>query len=279
MCLFFSLLTVLCPVFSHLVHKPEHDAVVFTPKISPWSRKRGILDDEYSKSFVCPSYTEWVLLVWICIQVRVLFTGEGKGKEGYFSFPSCISSRTRIGTEGWAVSPGISMLSLAWVPRRETCQGHPFATTHMSAVSSNKTKHPRDRHICPSAATDLPQCPTTPPLLFFTLLQIPTAAKFDVPMTLWHCRNHSGCPEKRLWKQMLADDKWMQCYHIFEYPRLLSLYVWCTDDTTVSTIHGSGGSLVSDLWENINVMCAVWDRSQYKRGLSIWVTSTGLYGF
>lgn len=39
----------------------------------------------------------------------MLFTGEG-GKEGYLSFPSCTSSRTQIGTEGWAVSPGISVL-------------------------------------------------------------------------------------------------------------------------------------------------------------------------
>ncbi|KAI9526819.1 hypothetical protein NQZ68_035569 [Dissostichus eleginoides] len=54
---------------------------------------------------------------------------------------------------------------------------------------------------------------------------IPMTVKLDVPMTLWHCRNHSGCPEKRLRKQLLADEKFMQRYHIFEYPRLiLSLF-------------------------------------------------------
>lgn len=93
-------------------------------------------------------------------------------------------------------------------------------------------------------------------LWFFTLLHIPMAARVDVPVTPCNCRNHSSCPEKRLWKQLLADEKFMQCYHIFEYPSLLlslslslslfpliSLSGWCTDDTPVSTAHGSAALL------------------------------------
>lgn len=190
------------------------------PKISPWRGKRGDFQWWIPKKSCLPSSTERELFAWICIQVRVLFTGEGKGREGYFSFPSCTSSRTQIGTEGWAVSPGISILSLAWLPPRETCQRLPFTTTHMPVVFSNITKDPRDQHIRPPAA-DLPPRPMNSPLLFFMLLQIPMAAKLDVPMALWHCRSHSGFPEKRLWKQLLADEKFMQCYHIFENPRLI----------------------------------------------------------
>lgn len=70
-------------------------------------------------------------------------------------------------------------------------------STHTPVVFSNITEDPRDRHFRPPAA-DPPPRPTTPPLLCFVLLQIPVAAKLDVPMTLWHCRSHSGCPEKRL---------------------------------------------------------------------------------
>lgn len=59
-----------------------------------------------------------------------LYSGQGafrrgggrRGREGYLSFPSCTSSRTQIGTEGWAVSPGISILPFARLPPRETCQ-------------------------------------------------------------------------------------------------------------------------------------------------------------
>lgn len=44
--------------------------------------------------------------------------------------------------------------------------------THMPVVFSNITKGSRDQQIRPPAA-DLPPWPTTPPLLFFLLLQIP----------------------------------------------------------------------------------------------------------
>lgn len=64
-----------------------------------------------------------MLFIWIWIQVRVLFTGDRKGREGCFSFPSCTSNRTQIGTEGWTVSAGIS------IPLRQTCQEHPLSTT------------------------------------------------------------------------------------------------------------------------------------------------------
>lgn len=193
------------------------------PKISPWRGKKreGGFRWWILKKSCLPSSTERVLFVWICIQVRVLFAGEGNGREGYFSFPSCTSSRTQIGTEGWAVSPGISILSLAWLPLRETCQGHPFTTTHMPVVSSNITKDPREPRAGPPAA-DLPPQPNNPTSsAFFTLPLIPMAAKPDVPVALWHCRSHCSCPEKRLWKQLLADEKFMRCYHIFEYPRLI----------------------------------------------------------
>lgn len=103
----------------------------------------------------------------------------------------------------------------------EGSQRHPFTTTRVSVVFSNITKDPRGQRIGPPAA-DLSPWPTTPTCsVFFALLQIPMAAKLDVPMSLWHRRDHCGCPEKRLWKQLLADEKFMQCYHIFEYPRLL----------------------------------------------------------
>lgn len=103
----------------------------------------GILDGEYSKSRACPRlqsqyYSSESVFRSGC------FHGEGKGREGYFSFPSCTSGRTQIGTQGWAVSPGISILSLAWLPLRETCQGHPWP----QHTSSQTKPSSRDQHIC-----------------------------------------------------------------------------------------------------------------------------------
>lgn len=133
-----------------------------------------------------------------------LYSGQGafhrggeKRREGYVSFPSCTSSRTQIGTKGWAVSPEISILSLASLPLREICQGASIQhNTHGRCFLKHNQRPWRPTHLSPAA--DPPPPPMTPPLLFFILLQVHMAAKLDVPITLWHCRSHSGCPEKRL---------------------------------------------------------------------------------
>lgn len=68
-------------------------------------------------------------------------------------------------------------------------------------------------------------------------------------------------PDKRSSKQLLANEKCMQCYHIFMYPRLIpfpsvfifhcvSLSGWCALDTPVSRAHGSE-ALLSLICEGI----------------------------
>lgn len=80
-----------------------------------------------------------------------LYSGQGAfhrggregGKEGYLSFPSCTSSRTQIGTEGWAVSPGISVLPFVPTPS----EGNLPADLHSQrplCVSEHEPGSPRE---------------------------------------------------------------------------------------------------------------------------------------
>lgn len=181
----------------------------------------GVLRWWILKKSRLPSSTERELFIWICIQVRVLFTGEAKGREGYLSFPSCTSSRTQIGTEGWAVSPGISILPFAWLPPRETCQRLPFTAAHMPVVFSNITQDPREQHIRPPRSWPATTANELTSSCFSCSFIFPRLLALTCQWLCGHCRSHSGCPEKRLWKQLLADEKFMQRYHIFEYPRLI----------------------------------------------------------
>lgn len=112
-CLFFPLSSRCSPPVFYSFHtlsvQRERRAAVLKSLKSHLGCLRAKFDMMNTKSRVCPIYP--ILFMWIWIQVRVLFTGDRKGREGCFSFPSCTSNRTQIGTEGWAVSPGISILS------------------------------------------------------------------------------------------------------------------------------------------------------------------------
>ena len=258
-----------------------------TQNLTLKGQEGGILDDEYPKSRVCPRLQSVYYLSESVFRSGCFSPGRGKRREGYFSFPSCTSSRAQIGTEGWAVSPGISILSLPWLPLREACQGHSFI-------------HPNTHAHCPLKYNQRPKRPSHSSQCSWlaTMANDPTSSVLCTPsdshgcqawhaMTLWHCRNHSGCPKKRLWKQLLADEKFMQCYNIFEYPRLiLCPSLWLLSFWMMHRWHTSQystwvwGSFVSDLWENINVVCAVWDGSNYsvKGGIFIWVHKHWIVG-
>lgn len=192
---------------------------------------------------------------------------RGGKREGeiFFSFPSCTSSRTQIGTEGWAVSPGISILSLAWLSLRETCQGHPFTTTHMALVSPNITKDPRDQQIRPPAA-DLPPWPTTPPLLFFL------SHSDSHGLASLTCQRLSRTVETTVATLRKGyENSYWQMKNVFtltiylSFPCLITppilgvslsfwmMHKWHTSQNSTWV----WGSFVSDLWENINVVCCL----------------------
>lgn len=144
-CLFFLCLFGVYPLFSHQV-RTVHRPAALTPPKSHLGCPQGNFEMMNTKkeSRVCPIYS--ILFMWIWIQVRVLFTGDRKGREGCFSFPSCTSNRTQIGTEGWAVSPGISTLS----PAPTSLQDKPAGgIQHASVVFSNITKDLRGERLHP----------------------------------------------------------------------------------------------------------------------------------
>lgn len=221
-----------------------------------------------------------------------LYSGQGAfhrgGKtegERYFSFPSRTTSRAQIGTEGWAVSPGISILALAWRPPRETCQTHAFTSTRVSVVFSDTTEGPRGHRVSPprswpaSVASD-PTCSV--------FLRAPSDSH---GCQAWRA-NESLAPQRpqRLPREKVTKTAaggwnihaavpyiWVSPPHT--QPRLSLSLASLSSLWMMHRWHNSPhstwfwGSLVSDLWENINVVCGVWDGSNcgVKRRIFIWV--------
>lgn len=62
---------------------------------------------------------------------------RGYKRDGCFSFPSCTSNTTQIGTEGWIVSAGISILSPAPTPSKANLPG--ASTQHNTPPWTSQT--------------------------------------------------------------------------------------------------------------------------------------------
>lgn len=171
--------------------------------------------------------------------------GIEKGGRDVFSFPSCTSNRTKIGTEGWTVSAGIS------IPPRQTCQGYPLSTTHFLRLLKHNQTPPTEAWLTVYRGHS-------------------AAAKLDVP----HSRRCRGISEKRLWKQLLGDEKLMWYYHASSSSSSPSFVSgWSTEDTPVTIEHWSG-TLLCVIWgDGILIWCAVYDGSNclIKSGIFIRV--------
>lgn len=135
--------------------------------------------------------------------------GGGEGaREGYLSFPSCTSSRTQIGTEGRAVSPGISIPPFARLPPRRTCQRTSIhAGTHAPVVCLRRRAGTPERATMPLPPPSAPTLQLTRDHAWWTLLVCSPQCWFmfrELPAS-W-CRRLGGtadgaaprCPEERL---------------------------------------------------------------------------------
>lgn len=139
----------------------------------------------------------------------------------------------------------------------------------------------RDLHV-PLPSADLPLCLLIPPFMFFLHLFLCQSSP-EISVSF---------PDKRSWKQLLANEKCMQRYPIFMYPRPIpfssvsifslrvALWMMCRWHTSQWST-GVWSSFVSDLRGNINAVCAVWDgstRSVKKSGIFIRVHERWVVG-
>lgn len=114
-------------------------------------REGGILRWWILKKSCLPSSTERALFVWICIQVRVLFTGEGRGEGGIFFFPIMHQQQDPNWHRGLGSFSRDKHPVSCLTPSKGNLPGTSFhRNTHTPVVFSNKTKDPWDQHTRPS---------------------------------------------------------------------------------------------------------------------------------
>lgn len=218
------------------------------PKISPWTGKRGIFDDEYWKTSRLCGYRP-------CTSHLNLYSGQsafrrrGKREGGLCFFPIMHQHRDpnwhrRLARFSRDKHPVSRLIPCKW--------NLPEASIHQNRHAGCQLKHyqrcENPTHQC------LPQLTCHHGqwrhLFYFSCSTM--VAKPDVPMPLWHSGGHSWCPEKGLEKQLLADEKLMQCCHIFEFPSLFSfLLTFCM---FLGWYNSPMSTVVSDLWKNLNAV-------------------------
>lgn len=170
---------------------------------------------------------------------------EGKGKEReWFHFPSCICSRIQIGTEYWAVSPGISIMYFCLVPSKGTLPEHQFCTRCTYYKHNPKPIRP----TCPSCTCWLGFQIQWSHLLYFfwDFLKFECLETLECKWLFGNWRIKVCCPEERCRKQLQYwQIKNLYSFAIFELPCLiLSFHLYFSLQMmfrwhTVSAAHGS----------------------------------------
>lgn len=255
------------------VHKSEHDAAVLTPKISPWRGGWGeFLDDEYSKKSCLPSSTEPVLFVWICIQVRVLFTGEGKREGGIFFFPIMHQQQDPNWHRGLGSFSRDKHPVSCLTPSKGNLPGTSIhRSTHARCLLEQNQRPQRPKHSSPrSWPATRANDPTSsvfsrsfrfPWLPSLTCQWLSGTAETTVAAALRKGYKNS-CWQM---KNSCSVTIYLSIPPASSFPShslSFSLSGWCTDDRPVSTAHMGLGDLLSLICGRILMWCVLSEMDQ-----------------